>query len=387
MRILDYIFILCVVLLSFGCTNEDILSEGDDNTIILPDGGPYIYLDAMVDNKTRAGLVEGNELQHGFGAYGFTYDFTNRWSTYRITATPNVFKDDGDNFIAPEEVTYDEGIYSYEPVQTWQGGKYTFFAYYPYDNVSVTPSGVSVQGTPYVTYAPANFLTSTANHADVMTAMFQDTSLSSSQYVDFDFEHRLSAIEVVALNFYEHNSENAGGNVTSEKIKIEITDLNITFENLDYMAAKIYLDSSIPSECTAVDGEPRYDILTGTGDSKVIDYNTTSEFQRINAGQTLLVIPQTDDDLEVTTTVTFKKIYPDGSYLNEVPEVEGITCVQDNEHGWTYTSTKTTPFGQALKAGSRYYIQITFTSAAVSINILTSAEWEDLAEDIYHEFE
>lgn len=384
MRILDYIFILCVVLLSFGCTNEDIISEGDDNNIILPDGGPYIYLDAMVDNKTRVGLVEGNELQDGFGAYGFTYDFTNRWSTYRITATPNVFKNDGDD---PQEVTYSEGIYSYEPVQTWQGGKYTFFAYYPYGNASVTPSGLSVQGTPYVTYAPENFLTSTDNHADVMTAMFQDTSLSSSQYVGFDFEHRLSAIEVVALNFYEHNSEDDGGNVTSEKIKIKITDLKIAFTNLDYMAAKIYLDSSIPSECTTADGEPSYDILTGDLKEKEIVYNTTSEFQRINAKQTLLVIPQTDDDLEVTTTVTFKKIYPDGSYLNEVPKVEGITFVQDNENGWTYTSTKTTPFGQALKTGSRYYIQITFTSAAVSINILTSAEWEDLAEDIYHEFE
>ena len=375
MRILNYILILCIALLASGCDNGTISPEGDDdNVIVVPDGGPYIYLDAEVGNKTKGTLIEGKELQDRFGAYGFTYDFTNRWTTYRATATPNVFKNNDGNFVAVQEVTYDEGIYSYEPVQEWSGGKYTFFAYYPYDNDSVTASDMVVEGTPYVIYAPEDFLTSTAYHTDVMTAMFQDTSLSSSQYVDFDFQHRLSAIEVVALNFYEYNHEDAGGNVTTEKIEIEITDLNITFENLKYKEAKLYLDSSIPSENTSldIDEEPTYDIVSSG--SKSIAYSSTSEFQRIDPDQTLLVIPQTEEDLAVTTTVRFKKKRDDGTYLSE-------------DGSETFTSSKTTEFGQALKAGSRYYIQITFTSAAVSINILTSAEWEDLAEDVYHEFE
>lgn len=366
--------ILCVALLASGCDNGTISPEGDDdNVIVVPDGGPYIYLDAEVGNKTKGTLIEGKELQADFGAYGFTYDFTNRWTTYRATAKPNVFrdKDNEENFVAVQEVTYNEGIYSYEPVQEWSGGKYTFFAYYPYGHASVTASDMDVEGTPYVEYAPVDFLISTANHTDVMTAMFQDTSLSSSQYVDFDFQHRLSAIEVVALNFYEYNHEDAGGNVTTEKIEIEITDLNITFENLKYKEAKLYLDSSIPSENTSldIDEEPTYDIVSSG--SKGITYSSTSEFQRIDPDKTLLVIPQTEEDLAVTTTVRFKKKRQDGTYLSDE----------------TYMSSKTTEFGQALKAGSRYYIQITFTSAAVSINILTSAEWEDLAEDVYHEFE
>ena len=380
--------ILCVALLASGCDNGTISPEGDDdNVIVVPDGGPYIYLDAEVGNKTKGTLIEGKELQKDFGAYGFTYDFTNRWTTYRATATPNVFKNNDGNFVAVQEVTYDEGIYSYEPVQEWSGGKYTFFAYYPYDNDSVTASDMDVEGTPYVIYAPEYFLTSTANHTDVMTAMFQDTSLSSSQYVDFDFQHRLSAIEVVALNFYEYNHEDAGGNVTTEKIEIEITDLNITFENLKYKEAKLYLDSSIPSENTSLndDDEPSYDIVSSG--SKSIAYSSTSEFQRIDPDQTLLVIPQTEEDLIVTTTVSFKKKRPDGTYLNAVPDTDGTAYAEDDDNGWTYTTVKDSAFGQALKAGSRYYIQITFTSAAVSINILTSAEWEDLAEDVYHEFE
>ena len=376
------------MLLSVACNRENIIPEGDDSNIILPEKGPYIYLDAVVKNKTRGTLIEGNELQDNFGVYGFTYNFTNRWSTYRVTATPNVFKNDNDEFIAPEEVEYKDGIYSYTPVQTWSGGKYTFFAYYPFKHQSITKSGIDEEGTPWVTYAPADFLTSTENHIDVMTAMFEDTSLSSSQYVNFDFKHRLSAIDVVALNFYEYNHEDVGGSVASEKIEIEITDLNIKFNNLAYKAATFYLDSSIPSDTTSIalnDPEPSYNIISGG--SKVIKYSSTSEFQHIDKDQTLLFIPQKYENLEVTTTVSFKKKRDDDTYLNEIPTdaVEGKDYeIQDGVV--TYISSKTTEFGQALKAGSRYFIQITFTSAAVSINILTSAEWEDLS-DVYHEFE
>ena len=389
MRRLHYIWVLCVALLSVACNKGNISPDGDDSNIILSGDGSYIYLDAIVKNKTRGTLIEGNELQDDFGTYGFTYNFKNRWSTYRITATPNVFKNEnGEEFIAPQKVVYNNGIYSYSPVQTWTGGKYTFFAYYPFEHNSITKSGIDVQGTPWVRYAPSDFLTSTAGHIDVMTAMFEDTSLSSSQYVNFDFKHSLSAIDVVALNFYEYN-QNEGGNVASERITIEITDLNIAFTNLDYKAATFYLDSSIPSEPTPIasnDPKPSYNILSGG--SKHIEYSTTSEFQHIDKSQTLLVIPQSDEDLEVTTTVSFKKKRANGTYLSEIPDEAVLNKDYKIQDGIvTYISSKTTEFGQALKAGSRYFIQMTFTSAAVSINILTSAEWEDLAEDVYHEFE
>ena len=397
MRRLNYIWVLCVALLLVACNKENIAPGGDDSNVVLPEGGPYIYLDAVVKNKTRGTLIEGNELQGNFGVYGFTYNFTNRWSTYRVSATPNVFKDSNDKELlkGPQKVVYNDGVYSYSPIQTWSGGKYTFFAYYPYEHESITYSDVDdkgrpIEGTPWIRYAPADFLTSTERHIDVMTAMFEDTSLSSSQYVNFDFKHRLSAIDVVALNFYEYNHEDIGGSVASENIEIEITDLNITFNNLDYKAATFYLDSSIPSEPTPItsdDPQPSYNIISGGSEPIEIEYSTTSEFQHIDKDQTLLFIPQTDENLEVTTTVSFKKKLDDVTYLTEIPEgaVEGKDYkIQDGVV--TYISSKTTAFGQALKAGSRYFIQITFTSAAVSINILTSAEWEDLA-DVYHEFE
>lgn len=184
MKRVNYIFLLVAVLFS-GCSKSVITP--DDEQIVVP-ANPYIYLDAGV--STRASLVEGTTLRRNFSVYGYTYDFNNKWSTYRVTAKPNVF----DN--VPQNVTHSSGSYKYDPVKEWQGGKYTFFAYYP---SSLNASSSSVEGTPYVIYAPD--FNDTAEHRDVMTAMFEDTSLSSSPYVYFDFYHRLSAVDVVAMNF------------------------------------------------------------------------------------------------------------------------------------------------------------------------------------------
>ena len=190
MRRFSFIFILVAALL---CACNDNATDLGGEQIVVPTK-PYIYLDAAVN--TRASLVGGTVLQRKFGVYGFTYDFNNKWSTYRVTAKPNVFDS------VPEEVSYSNGSYKYEEIQEWQGGKYTFFAYYPY---SLVVSGKEDEGTPYVTYGPD--FNDTSEHRDVMTAMFEDTSLSSSPYVYFDFYHRLSAVDVVAMNFYEHSYE------------------------------------------------------------------------------------------------------------------------------------------------------------------------------------
>ena len=183
MKRANYIFLLVVMLLC-GCSKSGITP---DEQIVVPTK-PYIYLDAGV--STRASLVEGTTLRRNFSVYGYTYDFNNKWSTYRVTAKPNVF----DN--VPQNVTHSSGSYKYDPIKEWQGGKYTFFAYYP---SSLNSSGANVEGTPYITYAPD--FNDTAEHRDIMTAMFEDTSLSSSPYVYFDFYHRLSAVDVVAMNF------------------------------------------------------------------------------------------------------------------------------------------------------------------------------------------
>ena len=362
MRRVNYIFLLVAVLLS-GCS-KDVINP-DNEQVVVPTR-PYIYLDAGV--STRASLVDGTELKQNFGVYGFTYDFNNTWSTYRVTAKPNVF----DN--VPQEVTHNSSSYKYEPVKEWQGGKYTFFAYYP---LNLVTSDRNVEGTPYITYGPD--FTSTAGHKDVMTAMFEDTSLSSSPYVYFDFYHRLSAVDVVAMNFYEHSYDDpkSENTVITEQVTIDIVDLKLQFENIQYKTAKIYLDRRIESDCIPVDAgtNPEYQIISEKNGSGIsIDYNEDATLKPITTelGSSMIFIPQENTGLEVTTVVKYKKRRPNGEYIKEV----------DSE---VFTQTIETPFNQPLKEGSRYYLQMTFTSSAVSISIITSDEWDDISVD--YEFE
>lgn len=361
MKRANYIFLLVAMLLC-GCSKSGITP---DDQIIVPTK-PYIYLDAGV--STRASLVGGTVLQRNFRVYGYTYDFNNKWSTYRVTAKPNVFGN------VPQLVTHSNGNYTYSPVKEWQGGKYTFFAYYP---SSLNASGVDIEGTPYVTYAPD--FNDTAEHRDVMTAMFEDTSLSSSPYVYFDFYHRLSAVDVVAMNFYEHSYDdpNNANTVITEKITIDIVDLALQFKNVHYQEAKIYLDRRIASECTPATGDnnPYYQIISeDSGSGIYINYNEDATLRPITAqnNSSMIFIPQENTDLEVTTTVKYKKRRPNGEFISE-----GGSEV--------FTQTIETPFKQSLKEGSRYYLQMTFTSSAVSISIITSDEWDDIKVD--YEFE
>ena len=363
MKRVNYIFLLVAVLLS-GCS-KDVINP-DDEQIVVPTK-PYIYLDAGV--STRASLVNGTTLEDNFSVFGYTYDFNNKWSTYRVTAKPNVFA------TAPQPVEYSNGSYKYSPMQEWQGGKYTFFAVYP---ATITTSNANTEGTPYVNYL-LNF-NNVGQHIDIMTAMFEDTSLSSSPYVYFDFYHRLSAVDVVAMNFYEHsykdpNSENT---VITERVTIELTKLVLEFKNVDYKAAQIYLDRRIPSVCqpTDPDTNPKYTIFDyGNNFGMNVNYNTNASLTPITSiyNNSIIFIPQKDPDLEVTTTVSYKKRRLNGEYLT------------DENGNEVFTQTIETPFKQPLKEGSRYYLQMTFTSSAVSITIITSDEWDDISVD--YEFE
>ena len=363
MKRLKYILML-VSTLFIGCSK--VAPAPEEEQIVVPTK-PYIYFDAGI--STRGSLVGGTTLNRNFSVYGYTYEFNNKWSTYRVTAKPNVFAN------VPQYVTYSSGNYKYDPVKEWAGGKYTFFAFYPQ---TVTPSGAGVEGTPYITYAPD--FNDVGSHIDIMTAMFEDTSLSSSPYVYFDFYHRLFAVDVVAMNFYEHSYDDpdAENTVITEKITIDIVDLALQFKNVQYKEAKIYLDRRIASECTPADAgtTPYYEIISeGSGSGIYINYNEDATLRPITAqnNSSMIFIPQEKSNLEVTTTVSYKKRRPNGEYLT------------DDIGNEVFTQTIETPFKQPLKEGSRYYLQITFTSSAVSISIITSDEWYDIKVD--YEFE
>ena len=372
MKKINSIFALIAAL--FCSCNEIPQLGGDSNTEIILPTNPYIYFDAGI--SSRGELVPNSVMVRNFVVYGYTYAFNNNWETYRVTAKPNVF----DN--VPQHVEHYQGNYSYDPIKEWQGGKYTFFACYP-DNLRL--SDEDTEGTPYLTYTP-DFNNATS-HVDIMTAMFEDTSLSSSPYVYFDFYHRLSAVDVVALNFYEHSYNQDENTVYTEKTTIEIIGLSLQFENVQYKTTKIYMDRRFPSVRSVRESgkkNPLYTIYTaGSGYAQAIDYNNDATQYPVTAnnGKSMIFIPQENTDLKVTTNVSYRIRRPNGEYLPVTDEDGNIVNDANGNPTYVFTQSITTPFNQPLKEGSRYYIQMTFTSSAVSINIITSEEWDEIPVD------
>lgn len=421
-RIYNILALALLALAFVGCEQEgdwDRGNEGSNNVDIPISVGNYITF--WTDVRTRAELVETKYLEQSFGVITYEYDFTNSWGAFKISAKPTTTVLGQSEY--PTPVTYSNGAYSYGNVATWGSNKYAFFAYAPYGNSSVDPSEQTVEGTPYVTYKLD--LTDSKNHADIMTGYAADCYSARNKDVTFRMWHRLAAVDVAAVNYYDYSYDtgsvdsNDNAIYNTEKIKIEIESVTATFNNLKYGEAKIYLDHNMATVPTALSGTPSFPVGTYN-----LAYSESSKFDYItvNNKTTMLLIPQeditpdsTDDDLKISVVVNYKKKRPDGNYLQTV--VETVEETDDNGEtiekeykidvpngsntagvdpnpdatgsievlGPTFTTTQTATFDQSLKANFRYYALLTFTSHAVSINIITSAAWTE--NDVEHEFD
>lgn len=397
--------------------------EGSNNVDITINVGDYITF--WTDVRTRADLVTTKYLEQNFGVFCYMYDFTNSWGAYKISAKPTTAVLNQTSI--PTQVTYKDGAYSYsngtEPAR-WGTNRYAFFAYAPYGHDKVAPSVPTVEGTPYVTYTldTAN----SANHADIMTGYAADCYSALSKDVTFRMWHRLAAVDVAAVNYYDYSydsgSDDSEGNAiyNTEKVSIEINSITAKFNNLKYGSAKIYLDRNMATVPTALSSgtQPSYPIGAYN-----LAYSASSDFDYISVNNhtTMLLIPQEDatpedtsDDLSIEVMVNYKKKRPDGTYLQtvvetvkeikddkevireykvDIPNGSGTTDIDPNPDatgeinviGPNFTTTQTATFDQSLKEMYRYYALLTFTSHAVSINIITSAEWTE--NKVEHEFD
>ena len=365
----------------------------------------------------------------------YKYDPTNSWGAYQVSAKPDVYAL-GENQEYPTELAYDGGTYTYGEPVSWEPMKYAFFAYTPYDHSAVVPSEKEVEKTPYVTYTLDT--SDATKHADVITGYAVNCYAAINKYVTFRMKHRLSAVDVAAVNYYDYSyqsGEDTKGQpiYTTEKVTIEIESMTATFSNLKYGSSRIYLDHNIASvpEKLASDKIPIYPIVVKEGGYK-LKPSASSEFDYISVdqGTTMLFIPQEDnienaeDNLVVVVDVEYKKCRPDGTYLWTVvetvtekitengeereekreykvdipagstdeyiedidpnPDVKGpITVLGRNPDGTdgVFTTTQTATFEQSLEEEYRYYALLTFTSHAVSINILTAAAWNENVVD------
>lgn len=397
-----------------GCESGENWGNGGGSTDInIPVGGDYITF--YTDIATRADLITTNYIEQPFGVISYMYDPTNTWGAYKVSATPDVDALGSSQY--PTEVVYDSGTYTYGTPVAWQQEKYAFFAYAPYDHGSVDPSDENVEGTPYVTYKLD--IGDATQHADIVTGYAVNCYAAINKNVTFKMRHRLSAVDVAAVNYYDYSYSSGSVNdepiYTTEKVTIEIESMTATFTNLKYGSAKIYLDNSatVPAELELAPGtKPSYPI----GDYELKpSANSTFDYISVKNKTTMLFVPQeddpekNDDNLVVTLDVTYKKKRPDGTYLWTVvetvvedgkkreykvdipagstdayiddidpnPSAKGEIRVDGRDTNNVFTTKQVATFNQPLVEENRYYALLTFTSHAVSINILTAAAWNE----------
>ena len=352
---------------------------------------------------TRGQLVQTNYLQDDFAVYGYVY--RSSWQAAQAMAKPNVFisdADDKDSFIAPMVVKYDADTYTYSPIVQWTGYKYSFFAYYPAINsgsraASIYPSGVDTEGTPYVEYRISR--TDPASTVDLMTASVVDTDANSSKEVQFHFKHRLSAIDVAAVNYCEYDP-NPGNNDATDvlPVTIEVHQANFRMTNLLYDTYVVSLDDSKPSTPSnrSSDTIANFELLTASDKDITIDLNKDGDIQMrpitdSKKNTTMIVIPQTTP-LHVEPEIIYYRRLPDADgkarYLNPADEIVELDLNQEGGHTGTppaFTYNTAFDFDRGLLEGRRYFIQINFTSDAVSVNIIAADEWNEKPQ-VNHEF-
>ena len=373
-----------LVVISVGC-NNDVEVPSNEIDIPLDPSKHYIHFDAGI--TTRGALVEGNILMDDFTVLGYQYPGT--WEAEKVLALPNVFDTN------PQEVTYDKvgGVFTYGTPKVWTGNKYSFFGVYPssHDKIKFFDDGEIKQGEPYITYTLPDDNDPT-KLIDVMTSSYIDTGVASSASVPLEFHHRLSAIDVGARNYYEYDHDN-NKDTADKLVTIEITKLIVNLTNVVNTSAKIYLDHTIPSVYPENQAKaskvyamvnantpwavPTFDVVPNTKEDRAIRLVTTQTGENASS---ILLIPQTEF-LHGALELVYKKKYQDDNgnwvYLHEGNNTE------DFEFAPTDLNIN---FSKQLIEGRRYYIELTFTSDAVSVNIIAADEWDD-KDDNRHEFE
>lgn len=407
-NILAVVFVLAALV---GCENS--VDTPAPNPGLDPNA-KYILFDAGIEESRGVAL---NSADHEdftqFSIYGYTYITGTRWNAWKTIAKPNVFDE------VPEKVVKAGSYFSYVEdggnLKTWDegDGRYSFFAVYPEASVGTSlgsiayPVNSTTEGVPYVTYTRLNDAT---KMVDLMTGAHIDPTYSENgSYVSFDMEHRLAAVDIVALNHYEFDHDSDP--ITPEKhVTIRIKSLDVEFNNLLYTSADIYLDK-VGIKVTPTVRRPEYKpensavaavtytiLADSEADYDVLPNNEDKNHRNISADRekTMFFIPQEMDsttdatlektDIKATVTGTFEKWYDedgDGTLDTQIMEEydeDGNLIDEDGK----FSINNQIKFNRHLEESYRYNVRLTFTSAAVSITVLTAEKWVDVP--IYHEF-
>jgi hypothetical protein len=318
----------------------------------------YIFFSQGVD--TKVSLIEKKEdlSGHTFGVVGFKYDNTSSWDAVKTSATPNVFRDATGNLVETEMLTCSaDGTATYAPIQGWSNTKkFSFFAYYPFENQNVTL--VNLDGTPYTGGTPAIKYTMNPNSfqssmVDVMTAPGQtdkywisssDNNTNNSD-IRFQFAHCLACLGLNVKN--------------SSSGEITIKSVTLVVDGIKYTSVTIPLDASV-SETYAGSPVSYAGLYLMLKDTEKTVTETGKEIS-----DKLIFIPQTEPISIVSLSITFQRKY------GEVVKPEETFITQ-------------TPITTNLVKGKKHILYVNFMELNTYV-MLKSGNWDD-GPNVNHEF-
>ena len=309
-----------------GCT-EDIES--------IPQREGYILFEAGVE--TRAPIITSMRSR-SFGVLGYSYSGT--WAGNVIMAKPDVFQ-------SQRVDVSDNGVSSYSPLKSWVGGKaYTFFAYHPYNGVTV--STAAHEGVPFIEYTiPAS--TDPDRLEDLMVAKSrEDLNGNGSRSVAFTFSHLLFCMDLEARNM---NAETV--RIRNVRFRINKLTYSSIHANMDGTDVRYGGESINGREFAITDGAEELEIAP-------LDIQHSSATP-VSRQKNLMLIPQS----RIDGVITLEKYDPQsGSWITASRDM-----VSDRE----------------FLPGRKYTAVMNFSGDAMTVAIIESGEWTDKVEQI--EFE
>lgn len=372
-KILGLLFFVAV---SFGCNKTSIPGVTDNDITLELDGKSYIQFSSGI--STRGALKEGLYLDDDFAVLGYQYRSTD-WGTAYLMETPDVFAN------TPQLVEYENGIYTYSSPQIWTGNNYSFFGYNPaqHSSIKLFDDGSTIkEGVPYITYTLPSFEDPTLL-IDLMTAFVHtrldyDAAGNEINEVSLTMKHRLSAIDIRARNQYQYKEtvESQG-----QAVVIEINELK--FKPKTYTKAKIFLDGS---QAEGIETNTLSYSLVNSSNTFDVNPTAGTDWVPITTDKgtnptTFLLIPQ-NTYLEGTLDFSFK-LKIGNTYIKDITDIDKDDNVNEELISISYPIQN---LKRTLVEGRRYYIEIYFSSDAVSVDITTADEWDD-EPNVTHEFE
>ena len=228
------------------------------------------YMQFSTEVSSRAQLVTSMRGKT-FGVIGYQYEKTTDWGTKKPLAVPmSDFYNQKVECGATGGCTYDiDPNKENNQFKQWEDNHYSFFAYYPYGAKGVTLSEKTATNTPTLTYKyPWLELESAGEAINVYSTLFdgymvdlmtsEDIDCDGSKNVDFDFKHRLFAIEVLANNYNETEFKYVYDE--TKPVWVYETDESGNYILDDAGNPIIKVEDGKPVQDTNPDGTPKYEI-------------------------------------------------------------------------------------------------------------------------------